>query len=196
MSNSSAQISTDASDYVPGSNVTIFGAGFIASAGINLTITNPDASIVNLTTSSNSTGEFATIYSQDDLLGTYSINATDGASYATTNFTVSSNPTITMSPSSGPVGSSVNVSGSGYAALSTIKIKFAAVLQTTNPQTITTDSLGNFNANFTIPSATLGSHPVRGYRCLGRHEGGSVQCHCVRHFECFYYNRPVELLAQ
>jgi hypothetical protein len=69
---------------------------------------------------------------------------------------------ITLSPASGPVGTTVTVSGSGFATTSAITIKYNGVVQTTTG-TCTTDTSGNLpssnNCAFTVPTSS-GSNTV------------------------------------
>lgn len=66
-------------------------------------------------------------------------------------------PTLNLSPSSGPAGTPVSVSGSGYNSNASCHIKWDG----NNIATGTTDASGNLSGSFTVPSgASAGAHTV------------------------------------
>jgi len=67
---------------------------------------------------------------------------------------------ITISPTSGVVGTLVTITGSNFAANTAVTVKFDGVTLTTNPISITTASNGGFTASVTIPNISTGSHTV------------------------------------
>ena len=71
---------------------------------------------------------------------------------------------ISLSTNFGYVGDTVIVStaafGSGFDIVSSITIKFDGTTLATTPSQVTTNILGGFTANFTVPNATVGSHTV------------------------------------
>ncbi|TLY06248.1 MAG: hypothetical protein E6K83_08705 [Thaumarchaeota archaeon] len=69
-----------------------------------------------------------------------------------------STASISLTPDNGPVGKTVKVTGTGFAASSTLTITFGGVTQTTSPSTITTNTTGGFTATFKVPKATAGPH--------------------------------------
>ncbi len=69
---------------------------------------------------------------------------------------VANNPTLNLNPSSGPVGTSVSVSGSGYNSNANCHIKWDG----NNIATGSTDASGNLSGSFTVPSGTSGAHTV------------------------------------
>jgi len=98
----------------------------------------------------------------------------DGPSYtstalATTPFTVTARQ-ITISPSSGYVGSTVTVSGSGFNASSSVTIYF----DTTAVHTVTATATGTFSgATFDVPESYRGTHTVKGSDTGGESPGVS-----------------------
>ena len=74
----------------------------------------------------------------------------------------SSNPTISINPTSGPVGTSVTVTGNGFAPISSVAITFGGNTVNTNPATVTTSANGEFNSTFSVPQSSNGDHTVRG----------------------------------
>lgn len=73
--------------------------------------------------------------------------------------TLAQTPTITLNPTSGPVNTTVTVSGTGFKAMEQVTIAFAgnAAIATTN-----TNSAGAFTASFVVPTGTAaGPQTVR-----------------------------------
>ena len=71
------------------------------------------------------------------------------------------NPVIILNPSSGPVGTSVNVTGAGFDPSSTVTIKFDGHPVATSPSTVTTTAAGFFTATFNVPPSSNGDHTVK-----------------------------------
>jgi hypothetical protein len=89
--------------------------------------------------------------------------ATQGSSSSSTTSTATSSgvPTITLNSTSGPVGNSVNITGSGFDPSSTVVITFNGTDIITTPTTVTTSTNGEFLANFTVPlSSSVGFAPI------------------------------------
>ena len=73
------------------------------------------------------------------------------------------NPIIFLDPSSGPVGTAVNITGAGFDPGSTITIKFDGNNIATTPSTVTSTAAGFFTAAFNVPSSSSnGDHTVVG----------------------------------
>src|SRR6476619_590940 len=69
---------------------------------------------------------------------------------------------LTLSPSSGQVGTVVTLSGSGYTATKTISAKFSGAAVTVSPANVKTTSTGAIPAGvtITIPTATAGAKTI------------------------------------
>jgi hypothetical protein len=70
------------------------------------------------------------------------------------------NPKLTVDPSSGPVGSTVTITGEGFlplTALTTLAMTGVALLPA---GTVLTDSVGGFTATATVPGLAAGGHGV------------------------------------
>ena len=78
--------------------------------------------------------------------GDHTVKATQGGNSASKTFTVTSStvPTITLNPTSGPVGTSVNIIGSGFAPNSAVTISLAERTVTTTPVTVTPTPMEDF----------------------------------------------------
>ena len=75
------------------------------------------------------------------------------------NFTFNVLPDLSVSPSSGPPGSKVTIKGTGFPAKKTdIKLNFDG--KNTN-QSIVTNELGSFTAQFTVPDTMSGKHEFK-----------------------------------
>ena len=142
-----------------GSSVTVTATGMLGSHSVTATFGGAAVTLSPSTTSS-SGGLSATFTVPASASGAQMVTLTDGTnSPSPATFTVTS--AFSLSPTSGAVGSSVTVTGSGFAASSIITIQFDGVTQTTSPATVTTDTLGSFSGvTFTVPSSTVGSHTV------------------------------------
>jgi hypothetical protein len=66
---------------------------------------------------------------------------------------------IRLNPTSGHIGDTVTVSGSGFTANQMIGIKFDSAYVNTLPASINSGT-GSFSATFSVPNATTGSHTV------------------------------------
>ena len=143
-----------------GSTVTVTGSGFAASSSI--TIKYDGTTVATTTsTSSGSLPSGVTFSVPASVAGSHTVSATD-ASSNTASVTFTLTPSISLSPTSGNVGSTVTVSGSGFASSSTITIKFAGTTQTTSPGTVTTSSSGSLpsGVTFSVPASVAGSQTV------------------------------------
>ena len=72
------------------------------------------------------------------------------------------NPIILLDPESGPVGTSVNITGAGFDPSSTITIEFDGNPVATSPSTVTDTPAGFFTATFNVPlTSSNGPHTVK-----------------------------------
>src|SRR5947209_1490001 len=103
-----------------GDSVTISGSGFVASHALTVTVGGTSATITSGGTSDASGHASITFTVPTIPAGSKAVVVSDGTNTATsgTNFTVT--PKITLSPTTGNVGTTVTVSGSGFGASKTI----------------------------------------------------------------------------
>ena len=144
------------SSYV-GDQVTVSGTGFTASSTVTIYF---DASSVG-STATDVTGSFsnATFTVPESCRGSHTVKGSDatGRSSSVTFTTLSK---ITVTPASGAIGDIVTISGTGFAASSTITFYLDDV--TASAVTTTTNTTGSFTNNtFTIPPTSRGSHTVK-----------------------------------
>jgi len=154
-----------------GTVVTVTGSGFtgggtVAVGGLTVggAAMNTSSFAVNADTTLTATTQTipaGTAY------GSNTVKATDGSKSGTTSFTAKQ-PTIAISPTSGPVGSTINVTGSGWMpnGLVTVTRSGSAAL------TVSANALGEITAQLPIPSSlyTGGSVNVT----VGSNDGTSV----------------------
>jgi hypothetical protein len=140
-----------------GDTVTISGTGFAASSPTTIYFD----SVSQTTTSTNSSGTFSatTFAVPSTSRGSHIIKAQDASSnQATATFTVSAK--ITINPTSGPSGTTVIVTGTGFAVGQTVTITYAVTSVVTTPSPVTTGSTGGFTATFVVPVRDIGTYIV------------------------------------
>jgi hypothetical protein len=136
-------LSTSGKARIVGTTVTVTGTNFGDSEAVTVTF---DGSQVATATSS-STGSFTTTFVIPAVpAGTYPVVASDTTTSATKGFTV--NPHVTSSASSVTRGQTITVTGTGFAATSTVSFTLGGTPLST---TTTTDSTGSFSVQITIP---------------------------------------------
>ena len=137
-----------------GDTVTVDGTGFAASSSV--TIYFDSTSVKTVTTDANGIFDDATFTVPESLVGTHTVKGKDTEDSPTVNFTTTQKVTVT--PTSGAVGDTVTITGSGFAASSNVTIYF----DTASVGTATTNATGGFTNNtFIIPSTSRGSHTIK-----------------------------------
>jgi hypothetical protein len=150
------------SGYAGETTVTVTGTGFSIGQTITLyfdaaAITSTTPTTITTDTSGNFTATFTVPAS---VRGSHTVKAQNAlAEFATATFTIT--PKIVITPTSGGFGDTVTVTGTGFAASSTMTIYFDALAVATTPATVTTGTTGGFTATFTVPDAAIGAHTVR-----------------------------------
>ena len=139
-----------------GDTVTVDGTGFAASSS-SVTIYFDSTSVKTVTTDANGSFNDATFTVPESYGGTHTVKGKDAdGDSPTVNFTITQKVTVT--PTSGAVGDTVTINGSGFAASSNITIYF----DTTSVGTATTNATGSFTNNtLAIPSTSRGSHTIK-----------------------------------
>lgn len=152
-----------------GTEVTINGTGFAYRNGIILffngvAVQSTDFTWVTEPTYKRTTnlGSFTLTMPIPSGLatGTYVIKAEDEDSssiYAQANFEVLLNSVLTISANTGNVGDSVTVTGTNFTPNASVNILF----DTQAVATVTTDALGNFSQQITVPAAVCGAHLIK-----------------------------------
>ena len=115
------------------------------------------------TVTSSPTGTFDTNFNVplSSSIGPQDVVATQGSNSASKTFTVTSLvPVIILDPISGPVGTSVDIIGTGFSPNSTVTITFGGSTVTTTPFPLKTNNTGEFSANFAVPESSNGPQPL------------------------------------
>jgi hypothetical protein len=140
---------------VPGKGVSITGTGF--HANINITVTFSGSTVTTQPTviTSDSTGGFTTTFIVPSVVaGTYAVRASDDINAVTSSLNISS--TLEITPITGAVGATLQLTGSGFTPLGNIRINYDA--QTI--VTVTADTTGAFSTSFKIPASKAGAHVI------------------------------------
>lgn len=146
-----------------GDSITINGTAFKPSSTVTITW---DGSDTSTTTTSSSTGTFSKAFTiPDAVYGNHTIAAHDADNNTAPSKTFTITPKITISQSSGPVGTSITVSGNGFNGSSTITLTWDG---TDTSRTTITNSSGSFSSlSYTIPTTTGGGHNINAHDSAG-----------------------------
>jgi hypothetical protein len=137
-----------------GKTITVSGSGFPVTTDYNITIGGISAG----TGKTDGSGHFnQTVTIPDSLpFGTTTISVTAGDSSDQAHFEILS-PIIRVSPDTGPVGSTITITGQYFKPLSSYTISFKG----SNAGSGTTDGNGNFSKNVAVPSnASRGENDI------------------------------------
>ena len=134
--------------------VGITGKGFLASTP--MTFTFDGATITSLLSRASGAdgGINASFKIPASASGNHVIAVSDGTTTLNVNFATSSTSAVDVT--SGPVGTSINASGSGFKYKGNITITYNSA----QVGTTTADTHGGFTTTFTIPSASTGPHSL------------------------------------
>jgi large repetitive protein len=153
-----ASISTDKNNGAAGTSVTVTGSGFAANeSGINITFDGSPVGTANATAQGSWT---ATIVIPESPAGVHAIDAygpsTQSSNVADVSFTTGGG--ISITPSSGAAGTSVSVSGFGFAANEkSIVITYDDAVVASD---ITANAQGQWTGSFSVPVSSSGAHAV------------------------------------
>jgi len=147
---------TPTSRYV-GEQVTVTGTGFAASSQVTFYWDNVAVTASATTTDTNGAFANATLTVPPTARGSHTIKAQDASNNSATS-TVTVMPKITINLSSGAVGDTVTVGGTGFAGGATVTFYF----DTSNVGTTGADTSGTFTGStFTVPPTSRGSHTIK-----------------------------------
>ncbi len=142
----------------PGSSDSVTGNGFTANAPV--TIKYGDTNVASVTAAGDGTFSSTSFTIPSSSTGGHSVTAVDTSSLSSASTLTINSATEALLPSSGPVGTSVKVTGSGYAGLSTMSFTYDGSTIATTPANVTTRSTGTFTATVTIPASDAGTHTI------------------------------------
>ncbi len=141
-----------------GATVTVSGSNFISNSPITIALDGVQVA----TTTAIATGAIpggVTFTVPATPAGAHTITATDSTNnIATATLTVT--PNTIIAPTSGPYGTSVSITGQGFAASSPITLSFNGANIATSPLSLQTDNTGSFSGSFIVPSSSAGAQPV------------------------------------
>ncbi len=135
-----------------GASVDLTGTGFAPSA--DLTVTWDGTTLCTATTTTGSHGAFDCPFKVPDTVeGSHLLVATDAAGNSA-NATFAVMPALVPSPASGPVGTPVTFTGSGFQA----GIGVAVNGSTATVCSTTTSATGDFRCSMIVPASSAGGH--------------------------------------
>ncbi len=144
-----------------GTTINVTGSNFIDNSIININFAGNPTTTSPYPIAADPTGSFSATFNFNfnDSAGINQVMASDGVNSAFANFNVI--PSITLNPTTGPIGSLVTVTGTGFAASQSVTATFAGAAVTTTPVNVNTDGFGFFTANFIVPAGqTFGAKNV------------------------------------
>jgi len=145
-----------------GSSVTLTGAGWLPGTTTGSTVSITFNGVIVVTTIPDATGNIMAAINVPATAvigaGANAIGAADGNSNSATNaaFTVPG-AALTVTPTEGPVATSVTVTGSGFAAYTAITVKIGTYAFQAQPLS---DIYGAFTYTFTVPGVAPGSQSI------------------------------------
>ena len=138
-----------------GAAVTITGSAFLPN--VSAQVFYDGLQVGNATTSS--IGGFKVIFAvPSSSRGVHNVWAVDGVNNASTTFTVTNS--LTRAPTSGIVGTTITLTGYGYASSSLVTVKWDGMVLATSPASVMTDSSGAFVATVLAPVGEPVSHEI------------------------------------
>ncbi len=146
---------------VVGASVSITGSDFIPSATVSITVGGQSAMVTSGITV-DGTGNVASTFTIPTLTaGPYSVTVSDGTNSVTSATQLTVLPTIgAPSPTSGPIGTPVTISGSNFTPSAALAITVGGQTATITAGG-TASGTGAVNASFTIPaSLSAGAYSV------------------------------------
>jgi len=135
-----------------GTSVTISGTGFNPDDDISITFA---ASEISTAIGTDDVGSFSGIFKVPaKSKGDYKVKASDGSNKESVDFTVTAG--ASLDTTTGNVGTSLTISGTGFSASGTVTIKY----DDTQIATTTADANGNFSVTFDVPASQHGDHTL------------------------------------
>jgi hypothetical protein len=141
----------------PSSKVTIKGTGFPAkNKDIKVSFDGYDTKLSIVT---NDVGSFTAEFTlPETMAGNHQFQATDeNLSFGDIIASLQVGPTISLQPEHPEIGSEVTLTGCGFAARSTVAIKYDDITVANSP---TTGDTGNFTDKFTVPESSSDTHVI------------------------------------
>jgi len=142
-----------------GEEVFVSGTGFAANTAISLSF---DGEVVGFT----ATDAYGTFYGvtfsvHEGYAGTRSITVNDGTHIVGSSLTIQ--PLITIVPTLGTAGDTIQVIGSGFRPLQPVILNYDQVALVTTPESLSTSSTGSFSAMFIAPTGVSRSAKISAF---------------------------------
>jgi hypothetical protein len=160
--NANANIELSPTSGPIGTSVKAVGTGFNPNSDVLVTFNGTNVVL----TSTNNNGEFSADFEVPiSLTGAHTVTASDGINSDSATFTVTATvpagPSITLNQTSGPIGTPVRVSGTGFEPDSSVSITFDDISVPTTPAIVTTNPQGEFSGvTFIVPDSPNGPQEV------------------------------------
>jgi len=137
--------------------ITVAGTGFKGEQGITVSVGGIKAITEPATIKTNAYGSFTGIFTVPDRdPATYEVEISDGTNKETANFTILVSLSMNISPTSGNIGTTITITGTGFVANGTATIKYGDTNVATVP--ITSDKI--LSASFDAPASSGGAHTI------------------------------------
>jgi len=150
-----ASISLSPNSGIPGDTVTVIGNGFRTNRIIRFILDGSELITKPLSIRSDNTGCFNVDFDVPaSTSGTHIVRADDGINSTDASFTTL--PSISLHPSSGPIGVEITVNGGGFGGNKVITIRFSD----DHVRTSATDTSGSFTDHFVVPQNSSGNYEV------------------------------------
>lgn len=147
-----------------GTMVTISGSGFTAGKQVTIRCNGSPVATNPATIYADNKGCFTgTFQAPAGIIGSYSVNAEDGASSASTTFLATFRAEIspmTSAASPGYAGMPLTINGFGFKSNAEIAIKDTSIADSPVLAIATSDAAGVFSASFNAPSTKGGIHTI------------------------------------
>ncbi len=138
-----------------GDEISVTGSGFRSNRTITLSFDGESIVTRPITVRTDDMGCFEADFDiPESTGGVHPVRARDGTDSATANFNTLAS--IALSPTSGPIGAEVTITGSGFEANRVVTIRFSE----DHVRTSATDDTGSFTDHFVIPQQITGNYNV------------------------------------
>jgi hypothetical protein len=144
--------------------VAISGTGFSANSNISMAFVSGSSSGLATTSpaiiTTDNAGSYSAKFTVPSLFkGNWTVQIRDTAGNLA-EAALAITQKITVAPANGPVGGMVTITGTGFSPGKVITVKYNGSVVTTNPAALTSDTVGSFNATFSIPPSSALSNNI------------------------------------
>ena len=130
---------------------------------LDLTWNSPSAPVLNTITVNDQGSASGSLVIPESTIGPHYVHATSQSTDRSTLALFTTNPAVKLNRSSGPVGSSVGITLTGFAAQERVTVRYTTTGSTTVAlATLRVNADGSAAGTGTIPSSAFGAHKVEG----------------------------------